>query len=87
MVEHWPAAYAVSVLTTKEVSVLVNRSMPPCTVIPVLGYENVGDAVDWLCETFGFTERWRAANHRAQLWAGDGAIAVTELRDGEGDKT
>jgi uncharacterized glyoxalase superfamily protein PhnB len=59
---------------------LVNRSMPTATVIPVLVYEDVGEAVEWLCETFGFTERWRAGNHRAQLAVGDGAIAVTEGR-------
>jgi uncharacterized glyoxalase superfamily protein PhnB len=57
---------------------LVNRSMPAATVIPVLAYEDVGQAVEWLCETFGFTERWRAGNHRAQLAVGDGAVAVTE---------
>jgi uncharacterized glyoxalase superfamily protein PhnB len=57
---------------------LVNRSMPTATVIPVLAYEDVGQAVAWLCETFGFTERWRAGNHRAQLAVGDGAVAVTE---------
>lgn len=31
---------------------LVNRSMPCCAVIPVLAYDDVGEAVDWLCETF-----------------------------------
>jgi uncharacterized glyoxalase superfamily protein PhnB len=55
--------------------------MPPSTVIPVLGYVDVGEAVDWLCETFGFTERWRAGNHRAQLAVGDGAVVVTERGD------
>ncbi len=59
---------------------LTNRSMPRSTVIPVLAYEDVVDAVDWLCETFGFTERWRAGNHRAQLHVGDGAVALTEQR-------
>ena len=54
--------------------------MPPCAVIPVLGYEDVGAAIDWLCETFGFTERWRAGDHRAQLAFGDGAVVVTERR-------
>jgi uncharacterized glyoxalase superfamily protein PhnB len=55
-----------------------NRSMPPSTVIPVLAYEDVGKAVGWLSEAFGFEERWRAGNHRAQLRVGDrGAIAVT----------
>jgi uncharacterized glyoxalase superfamily protein PhnB len=61
---------------------LVNRSMPRCAVIPVLAYEDVGAAVDWLCETFGFTERWRAGSHRAQLAAGDGAVALTEATGG-----
>ena len=63
---------------------LPNRSMPSCTVIPVLPYEDVGKAVDWLCETFGFTERWRAANHRAQLTSGNGgAVVVSEQRTGQ----
>lgn len=62
----------------------VNRSMPPCTVIPVLAYQDVGEAVDWLCETFGFMERWRAGNHRAQLSVGDGAVVLTEQRVGKG---
>ena len=64
---------------------LVNRSMPSCTVIPVLVYEDVDDAVEWLCDTFGFTVRWRAAEHRAQLAVGGGgAVVVTEQRVGEG---
>ena len=57
---------------------LTNRSMPAGAVIPVLGYENVAEAADWLCETFGFTERWRAGSHRAQLAVGDSAVAITE---------
>jgi uncharacterized glyoxalase superfamily protein PhnB len=36
-----------------------NRSMPMSTVIPVLAYEDLGRAIDWLCAAFGFTERWR----------------------------
>jgi uncharacterized glyoxalase superfamily protein PhnB len=52
--------------------------MPACTVIPVLGYPDVGKAIDWLCSTFGFSVRLRIANHRAQLNVGEGAIAVTE---------
>lgn len=52
--------------------------MPQCAVIPVLGYDDVGAACTWLCRTFGFTERWRVGNHRAQLAVGDGAVAVTE---------
>ena len=59
-----------------------NRSMPPGTFIPVLAYDDVGEAVAWLCETFGFRERWRAGSHRAQLAFGDGAVAVTERQSG-----
>ena len=55
-----------------------NRSIPRATVIPELGYGNVAEAVDWLCDTFGFTLRVRIANHRAQLNVGDGAIVVME---------
>jgi uncharacterized glyoxalase superfamily protein PhnB len=64
--------------------VLVNRSMPSSAVIPVLAYEDVGEAVEWLCETFGFTERWRAGSHRAQLAVGDAAVAITEGGSGSG---
>lgn len=53
-----------------------NRSMPSATIIPVLGYKDVISAIAWLCRTFGFTERWRVGNHRAQLTFGNGAIAV-----------
>jgi uncharacterized glyoxalase superfamily protein PhnB len=59
---------------------LSNRSMPAVTVIPVLVYEDVAEAVEWLCDTFGFAERLRAGDHRAQLSIGDGAIVVTERR-------
>jgi uncharacterized glyoxalase superfamily protein PhnB len=38
--------------------------MPSCTVIPVLAYEELAEAIDWLCGAFGFTERWRAGSHR-----------------------
>jgi uncharacterized glyoxalase superfamily protein PhnB len=58
--------------------------MPPCSLLPELVYEDVGEAVQWLCETFGFVKRWTAGNHRAQLAFGDGAIAVTEERVGTG---
>jgi uncharacterized glyoxalase superfamily protein PhnB len=63
---------------------LANRSMPSCTVIPDLVYEDVSEAVAWLCDTFGFVERWRAGEHRAQLSVGDGAVALTEQRVGQG---
>ena len=59
-----------------------NRTMPDATVIPELVYDDVGEACDWLCRVFGFTERWRAGNHRAQLAFGDGALIVSEARTG-----
>jgi uncharacterized glyoxalase superfamily protein PhnB len=61
---------------------LQNRSIPRATVIPELDYPDVGEAARWLCDAFGFTVRLRIADHRAQLDVGDGAIVVTERRDG-----
>lgn len=54
--------------------------MPPCTVIPELVYDDVGEAVRWLCDTFGFAVRWQAGDHRAQLSYGAGTVVVTEPR-------
>jgi uncharacterized glyoxalase superfamily protein PhnB len=61
---------------------LSNRSMPNACVIPEIAYPDVGKAVDWLCEVYGFKLRLRIGNHRAQLDIGGGAIVVTERRDG-----
>jgi uncharacterized glyoxalase superfamily protein PhnB len=55
-----------------------NRSVPPCTVIPVLYYPDPGAAADWLSRAFGFTVRLRIANHRIQMRAGEGCLTVTE---------
>jgi uncharacterized glyoxalase superfamily protein PhnB len=55
-----------------------NRSVPPCTVIPVLIYPDPTAAADWLCAAFGFTIRLRIANHRIQMRAGDGCITIAE---------
>jgi uncharacterized glyoxalase superfamily protein PhnB len=66
---------------------LTNRSMPGCTVIPVIGYPDVAEAIDWLCGAFGFTLRLRIANHRAQLNAGDGAIVLTKQLALDGQPT
>jgi PhnB protein len=57
--------------------------MPPSTVIPVLVYEDIGEAIGWLCDTFGFRVRWQAGDHRAQLWLNGGAVVVTEPRTSE----
>lgn len=57
-----------------------NRSIPPPTVIPVLVYPDVPQAVAWLSAAFGFTERTRIGDsHRAQLSIGrDGAMIVAD---------
>jgi uncharacterized glyoxalase superfamily protein PhnB len=58
-----------------------NRSAPEATVIPVLVYPDVREAVDWLTSAFGFVERVRIGeNHRSQLRFGDGALIVADVR-------
>jgi uncharacterized glyoxalase superfamily protein PhnB len=54
-----------------------NRSIPAATVIPVLIYADVREAVAWLGRAFGFQERVRIGEgHRSQLSVGDGAVIV-----------
>ena len=56
-----------------------NRSIPAATVIPVLSYPDVRDAVAWLGAAFGFIERVRIGeDHRAQMSVGDGAVIVAD---------
>jgi uncharacterized glyoxalase superfamily protein PhnB len=58
-----------------------NRSIPEATVIPVLIYSDVREAVAWLSAAFGFVERVRIGeNHRAQLRFGEGAVIVGDVR-------
>jgi uncharacterized glyoxalase superfamily protein PhnB len=52
--------------------------MPSATIIPELPYPDVRGAVEWLCRTFGFVERLRIGNHRAQLSFGEGSLVVTQ---------
>ncbi|MGH2471204.1 MAG: VOC family protein [Candidatus Limnocylindria bacterium] len=59
------------------VGTIVNRSVPSASVIPVLAYEDVAEACDWLAKAFGFKVRLRIGDHRAQLVFGDGAVIVT----------
>jgi uncharacterized glyoxalase superfamily protein PhnB len=54
--------------------------MPEATVIPVLVYEDVPDAVEWLVDAFGFVERVRRGDRQVELTVGDGAVIVTERR-------
>jgi uncharacterized glyoxalase superfamily protein PhnB len=59
-----------------------NRSIPPTTVIPVLMYPDVREAVAWLSAAFGFAERTRIGDsHRAQMSIGeDGAMIVADVQ-------
>jgi uncharacterized glyoxalase superfamily protein PhnB len=58
-----------------------NRSVPASTVIPVLIYPDVREAVAWLGAAFGFTERLQIGEgHRSQLRVGDGDMIVAEPR-------
>jgi uncharacterized glyoxalase superfamily protein PhnB len=60
---------------------VVNRSAPTSTVVPVLIYEDVDKAIEWLCGAFGLTERLRASGPggrviHAQLSIGDGDVMI-----------
>jgi len=50
-------------------------------VVPILVYEDVAKAIDWLCKSFGFTERLRVAGPgdsvvHAQLVIAEGAVML-----------
>ena len=63
-------------------SVKRNRSIPSATVVPVLIYPDVREAVAWLTAAFGFVERVRIGeNHRSQLRFGEGAVIVGDVRN------
>ena len=62
---------------------IANRSVPSSTVIPELPYDDVPAASEWICRAFGFKERLRIGDHRAQLVYGDGAVILTS-RGAEG---
>lgn len=57
-----------------------NRSAPPATVVPVLIYDDVGQAIEWLCGAFGFSGRLRAERDgvidHAQLAVAEGAVML-----------
>ena len=48
-----------------------NRSIPSATVIPVLVYPDVREAVDWLGAAFGFAERVRIGHDHRPPRAGE----------------
>src|SRR4030095_6319946 len=57
-----------------------NRSAPSATVVPILVYEDVGQAIEFLCTAFGFSERLRMERAgvigHAQLAIAEGAIMI-----------
>jgi len=58
-----------------------NRSIPRATVIPVLIYADVREAVRWLSAAFGFEERVKIGeDHRSQMRVGDGAVIIGDVR-------
>jgi uncharacterized glyoxalase superfamily protein PhnB len=59
-----------------------NRSIPEPTVIPVLIYPDVRQAVAWLEAAFGFVERLKIGEaHRSQLSVpGGGAVIAADVR-------
>jgi len=59
-----------------------NRSIPSATTIPVLTVADVREAVAWLSDAFGFTERLRIGEgHRSQLETPEGgAVILAEVR-------
>jgi uncharacterized glyoxalase superfamily protein PhnB len=64
----------------EEHDVVVNQSAPAATVVPILIYADVGTAIEWLRNAFGFAERLRVGRNgvvfHAQLVVGDGAIMM-----------
>jgi uncharacterized glyoxalase superfamily protein PhnB len=58
-----------------------NRSIPAATIVPVLVYSDVREAVRWLSAAFGFVERVQIGEaHRSQLSFGDGGLIVGDVR-------
>jgi len=55
-----------------------NRSAPKSAIVPVLIYEDVGKAIEWLCGAFGFSERLSAPGS-------DGKISHAQISFGAGD--
>jgi uncharacterized glyoxalase superfamily protein PhnB len=60
---------------------IVNRSAPTATIVPVLVYDDVEQAIRFMVDALGFVEHLRAhgqdgrVNH-AQLKFGDGAVII-----------
>src|SRR6478672_5485667 len=57
---------------------LISRTTGSASVVPELVYADVAEAIEWLCDTFGFTEIWRAGGHRARLAYGNGVVILAD---------
>jgi uncharacterized glyoxalase superfamily protein PhnB len=57
---------------------LISRTTGSASVVPELVYVDVEEAIQWLCETFGFAELWRVDGHRARLVFGNGVVIVAD---------
>jgi uncharacterized glyoxalase superfamily protein PhnB len=57
-----------------------NRSAPSATIVPILVYEDVGAALEFLARAFGFRERlraeWAGSISHAQMDFGSGSIMI-----------
>ena len=64
-----------------------NRSVPTDTLLPHIVYPDVAEAIDWLTQTFGFTEHYRYGEpggrvDGAQMHLGDAWIMLNSARPG-----
>jgi len=65
-----------------------NRSVPTDTVLPHIVYQDVGEALAWLTNTFGFLEHYRYGElggpiSGAQVYLGNAYIMLTGPRPGD----
>jgi uncharacterized glyoxalase superfamily protein PhnB len=57
---------------------LISRTTGSASVVPELVYADVEEAIQWLCDTFSFSELWRVDGHRARLAFGNGVVIVAD---------
>jgi len=57
---------------------LISHTTGSASIVAELVYADVGEAVDWLCAAFGFTELWRANGHRARVAFGNGVVIIAD---------
>ena len=68
---------------------MVNRSAPGGPIVPHVAYGDLAQAIDWLCDAFGFSERLRVTGPdgsvgHAQLRIGEGGVVLRPAREGQG---